>query len=179
METWRPIEGTKGLIEVSNLGNVKSWLRGKEKRLKPQCDSKGYQRITITVDRCKMTLKVHREVAKAFLANPNNLPQVNHIDGNKSNNSVSNLEWVSNRDNALHAINNGLWDNVLLGTKRENERRKTPVVATNINDSTDVIRFGSVAEAERYFNSRHISDVLNGKRTMCKGYSFKREEVSM
>ena len=128
MEIWKTIAGTKGFIEVSNQGRARSLLRGEPRVLKPQVDNKGYHRIRVTVEREKMNYKVHREIAKAFIPNPNNLPQVNHKDGNKNNNSVDNLEWITNRDNAHHAIENGLWDSVIEGSRRENERRKRPVI---------------------------------------------------
>ena len=127
MEIWKPIAGTKGLIEVSNEGRVRSWLRGSPRVLKTQTDKKGYHRSRVTVEREKMSYKVHREVAKAFIPNPNNLPQVNHIDGNKSNNAVCNLEWLSNKDNAHHAIEAGLWKNVFDGSRNREQQRITMV----------------------------------------------------
>lgn len=176
MEIWKPIAGTNGFIEVSNEGRVRSMLRGEPRVLKTQVDNKGYHRIRVTIEREKMSYKVHREIAKAFIPNPNNLPQVNHKDGNKSNNSVDNLEWVTNRDNAHHAIEHGLWDSVIEGYRRENESRKRPVIGyfTSENSSTSR-RFESVAEAERFLGSRHVTDVLKGKRSHVKGWTFRYE----
>jgi uncharacterized protein (UPF0147 family) len=176
MEEWRPIEGTNGLILVSNEGRVGSMLRGTFRELKTQVDKKGYRRLRITLDRKKMSLKVHREVAKAFIDNPHNLPQVNHIDGDKSNNAVSNLEWVSNSDNCKHAIRTGLWETVIAGAKKENDSRKIPIIAFKEDDRSVVLNFESVSEAERVFNSRHICDVLKGKRSKCKGFAFRYAE---
>ena len=62
MEIWKAIPGTKGFIEISNEGRVRSFLRGEERILKTQLDQKGYQRFSITIDRCKKTYKLHREV---------------------------------------------------------------------------------------------------------------------
>ena len=176
MEIWKPIVGTKGFIEVSSEGRVRSLLRGSPRVLKTQTDKKGYHRLRVTIEREKMCYKVHREVAKAFIPNHDNLPQVNHKDGNKSNNAVDNLEWISNRDNAHHAIESGLWENVFEGSRRENESRKRPVIGYFTPDISR--RFESVSEAERFVGSRHISDVLKGKRSHVKGWSFRYEEVS-
>ena len=108
MEIWKPIAGTKGFIEVSNKGRVRSLLRGEPRVLKPQVDNKGYHRIRVTVEREKMSYKVHREIAKAFIPNPNNLPQVNHKDGNKDNNRADNLEWCTRSHNVKHSFDTGL-----------------------------------------------------------------------
>lgn len=174
MEEWRDVAGTKGFIEVSNEGRVRSFLNGSPRILKTQVDGKGYHRIRVTIKRVKMSFKVHREVAKAFIDNPNHLPQVNHKDGDKNNNRASNLEWVTNKDNAQHAIKNGLWDSVLEGSKRENESRKKPVIAYRIDGESLCTRYyDSISEAERDIGSRHICDVLKGKRSHVKGWAFQ------
>lgn len=174
MEIWRPIVGTKGFIEVSNDGRVRSLLRGTPRVLKPQTDNNGYHRITVTIERDKTTFKVHREVARAFIENPNSLPQVNHKDGNKTNNCVDNLEWVTNKDNAHHAIKNGLWDSVIEGARRENESRKKPIIAYRIDGDEPCTRYyESISEAERNIGSRHICAVLKGQRSHTKGWAFQ------
>lgn len=170
METWKPISGTKGFIEVSTYGRVRSWLRGEPKVLKTQQDKKGYHRLRVTIDRQKNSYRVHREVARAFIPNPLQLPQVNHKDGNKSNNAVENLEWVSNADNAHHAMQNGLWASVIEGSRKENERRKRPVIGYL---NSEAKYFESVSDAERFVDSRHVSDVLKGKRSHVKGWHFQ------
>ena len=90
MEIWKAVEGTNGRLEVSNRGRVKSNLRD-GRILKQQTDNKGYKRVRVTLDGVKRGYKVHRLVATAFVPNPNGLPQVNHIDGNKDNNDVANV----------------------------------------------------------------------------------------
>lgn len=173
---WKAIEGTNGMIEVSDDGRMRSLLRGKPYVLKTQPDKKGYHRLRITINREKMSFKLHREVAKAFIPNPDNLPQVNHIDGNKDNNAVSNLEWCTNQQNAHHAIDNGLWDSVFKGAKRANEAQRKAIIGFYAGENTCYSRrFDSVGEAERYLNSRHISDVLKGKRSHVKGWTFRYE----
>lgn len=171
-ETWKKVPGTNGKIEVSNYGRVRSILRGEPYILKTQKDQKGYQRVSITIDGVKKTYKVHRLVANQFLPQ-SNLPQVNHVDGNKDNNCSWNLEWISNKDNAAHAIKNGLWNSVIIGSRRENEKRKKPIRATK---GDDVLRFESISEAEKVIGSRHITDVLKGRRSHVKGWSFSYDE---
>ena len=92
--------------KVSNEGIV---FRN-EKQLKPRYDKDGYKIISITLNGKKTTKSIHRLVAETYLENPNNLSQVNHKDGNKDNNFVSNLEWITPKGNTHHAIENNLRD---------------------------------------------------------------------
>ena len=172
MEHWKVVEGTYGALEVSDLGRVKSNLRD-GRILKTQIDKKGYHRLRMTIKREKRTFKLHRIVAQAFIPNPDNKPQVNHIDGNKDNNAASNLEWVSNIENAHHAIRNGLWENVYAASLRANYTKRRPIIA--IKDGV-ITEFDTIGEAERAIGSRHITDVLKGKRKQAKGYTFAYKE---
>lgn len=188
---WKAIEGTNGMIEVSDDGQVRSLLRGEPYILKTQIDNKGYKRVRVTINRIKMQFKVHREVAKAFIPNPDNLPQVNHMDGNKSNNSADNLEWCTNQQNQIHAVEIGLCGAKNAITKKSvkdidysiHRRTRTNGVRgewNNPNPKKPIIgycngeekRFDSICEAENYLQSRHITDVLKGKRSHVKGWTF-------
>lgn len=93
---------TKDDYIITKDGNIINKKRGNI--LKPQPNGKGYLRVWIGKKLCF----VHRLVAKEYIPNPNNLPQVNHKDGNKLNNHVDNLEWVTNQTNRTHAIENRL-----------------------------------------------------------------------
>ena len=120
-EVWKDIEGYEGLYQVSNFGNIKSLPkvrhngRGtyiqKEKILKPSNTSTGYKKIELCKDGKRKGFKVHRLVAIAFIPNPDNKPEVNHIDGNKINNNIDNLEWVTSSENTIHAYETGLNSN--------------------------------------------------------------------
>jgi len=117
-EKWKPIAGYEGYYEVSNFGRVKSLSR-----IVPRSDSgyltvgerilkygkaRGYKKIVLTRKGKSITTTVHRLLALMFIPNPKNKAQVNHKDGNKQNNSLDNLEWVSCSENAQHAYDTGL-----------------------------------------------------------------------
>ena len=99
-EIWKEIENTNGVYFVSNLGNVKK----ENKSIKKTVRKNGYVKVRIKYDDCVKNPSVHRLVAIAFIPNPDNLPQVNHIDGNKENNIVTNLEWCTGKENQRHRI---------------------------------------------------------------------------
>jgi len=114
-EIWKDIEGYEGMYQISNLGRVKSLSRVvirkngvpnsvKEKYFKRKIHSTGYYLIGLTQFGKTINVKLHRLIAKAFIPNPKNLPDVNHIDGDKSNNELSNLEWTSTRENSVHGF---------------------------------------------------------------------------
>ena len=109
-EIWKDIKGFEGLYQVSNLGRVKSlkYMKSdKEMVLKSGKNKGGYSLVRLTASG-KQYYLIHRLVAEAFIANSQNLPCVNHIDGDKSNNTVENLEWVSHKENTRHAFDTGL-----------------------------------------------------------------------
>ena len=107
-EEWKPIKGFEGLYEVSNTGKIRSLHFGKTRILSPGKDLQRYLHLVLCKDKVKKEFLVHRLVASAFIPNPNNKPEVNHIDGNKSNNNVDNLEWCTRECNMRHACHNGI-----------------------------------------------------------------------
>ena len=115
MEIWKDITQYEGLYQVSNFGNVKSLPRKGTciypKKLKIRVGNRGYSTVTLSKNNIKKSFSVHRLVANAFIPNLKNLPQVNHIDGNKLNNNVENLEWVTAFDNIQHSIKTNLKPN--------------------------------------------------------------------
>ena len=118
-EIWKDIKEFEGRYQISNYGRVKTLKKfvnnnpkskeigyyTKEKILKPFYNPKGYQLVRLYKNNHNYTKKIHRLVAKAFIPNLENKPQINHIDGNKKNNNVNNLEWVTNQENQTHRWN--------------------------------------------------------------------------
>lgn len=113
IELWKDIDGYEGFYQVSNLGRVRSlpryvsdrrlgtkFLKGRDLSL--TADSNGYVIVVLQRNGEKRSFKVHRLVTTAFLPNPENKPSVNHIDHNKANNCLSNLEWCTPKENTAH-----------------------------------------------------------------------------
>jgi len=132
MEIWHPCAGYETHYEVSNYGNVRSIERmvahplgGKKiqygRVLKQGKASNGYLLVSFCVDKVKSNHSVHRLVARAFISNESNKPQVNHKDGNKHNNHVDNLEWATRSENMKHAYNE-------LGVLMWNDKRRLTVL---------------------------------------------------
>lgn len=119
-EIWKPIAGYEGLYEVSNLGQVRSldrivkYSNGKDRLTKGRTLHfslpHGYQQVTLCNGESHRPFKVHRLVALAFCNRPDGCDVVNHIDGVKTNNAASNLEWTTYKANTHHARDNGLLD---------------------------------------------------------------------
>lgn len=109
-EIWKDVPGYEGLYQVSNIGNVRSlkWNHSNQTRLLTPFNNGGYARIGFRQNGILKNYLVHVLVAKAFIPNPHNKPSVNHIDGNKLNNTVQNLEWVTYSENTRHAIAHNL-----------------------------------------------------------------------
>lgn len=162
-EIWKDVEGYEGLYQVSNKGNVKSFYTNRN--LKPTRHNKGYLMVGLTSNHKTKTHFIHRLVAKAFLENLEQKKEVNHKDGDKTNNHIENLEWCTDVENRLHAYSMGL--------------RTTPVfVGVNMFslDGILVNTFQSICEASRkmHINEANIFECCIGNRKSAGGYVFKR-----
>ena len=169
-EEWRDIEGYEGLYQVSNLGRVRSLnCRGHKGCigiLTPRLDGKGYEMVALYKEGKARNTKVHRLVAQAFIPNPNNYPQVNHKDEDKTNNNVDNLEWCTNEYNHNY------------GTR--NERVAKSLSKKVICITTGEI-FNSMREACRKYdiNTGRMTECCQGKRKTAGGYKWEyfKEEI--
>lgn len=174
-EIWKDINGYEGYYQVSNFGNIKSleriiensgthtgYYKIKERVLKPRENKKrsGYYELSLKKDGVEKRFKVHRLVACAFIDNPDNKTEVNHIDGDKSNNHVSNLEWVTGKENKEHAWKTGL----------SNADHKKRPIKCNENGMC----FESVVHASKELNCdrRSIFRVLKGEWSSTKNMTF-------
>jgi hypothetical protein len=181
MEIWKSILGYEKLYEISNLGNVKSLNynhTGKPKILALKHHKSGYLTVMLCNNGVKKNKSVHVLVAEAFIENPNSYPCVNHIDGNKNNNNVSNLEWVTHSQNTQHAINTGLrLDSNMRGKQGALNKLSKPVLQYS-KDGTFVKKWLSISEAARFYNCSP-STILNccaGRIKSCKGYIWEKPE---
>ena len=172
-EVWKVIPNTNDDYEISTLGRIRSkrGVGGTNKKknfqiLKPWIAPNGYKYIYIRFNNTSKRYKVtiHSLVAKAFLPPPTVKSEINHIDCDRTNNNVDNLEWVTSSENTEHAIRNG---NLIPGGNK-----RKPI--KSIDTLTGEIRYWkSVSEAERFFNSRHITDVLKGRRKQIRNNTFQ------
>lgn len=105
-EIWKDIKNFEGLYQISNYGNIYS--NNRKMILKPRKDKDGYLGINLYKNNCSKSYRVHRLVAIHFIFNPDDKLQVNHIDGNKENNCVWNLEWCTQEENMQHSLKHKL-----------------------------------------------------------------------
>lgn len=160
-EIWKDIEGYEGKYQVSNLGRVKSLKRKcnvlngyrtvNEKILNLNKNRYGYVTVNLSKNNKNKICTIHRLVATAFIPNPENKPQVNHIDGNKTNNIVENLEWVSKEENMQHAVNTGL----LKFTEERNHKISLALKDKNKTQAHKENMSKSMKGKKHYYKSKH------------------------
>ena len=173
-EIWKDIPGYEGLYQVSDLGNVRSINRcvkhGKhgsmniKGKILAQHSDGEYLKVKLGKNGKMKTHKVHRLVATAFIDNPDNLPVVNHIDCNKLNNSVDNLEWCTISYNMQHAYDNNLCESCREASK-QNIRKAYEACKKPVRCTTTGIEFESAKEAADYYGLGDGSNIIG----CCKG----------
>lgn len=150
MEKWKDISGYSD-YKINNLGVVKSFKFGKEKIMSKQISR--YETVMLSEKGKYKPVLVHRLIAIAFIPNPENKPQVNHIDGNKLNNHIDNLEWCTNSENQKHAYKSGLQK-----TKKGSDSHRfgtiSPRAKKIIHTPTGKI-YDSISIASKEFGLKH------------------------
>jgi hypothetical protein len=180
-EIWKDIPNYEGFYQVSNLGNIKSLHYNQqniEKILKQTKNSSGYYKVELYKNKKSKIFYVHRIVAMAFIPNPKNKSEVNHIDGNKLNNNVSNLEWNTISENQKHAIKHKLRSpSPMLGKFGKLNPNSKPVLQYDLNGNL-VKRWDSIADIERELgiNRSCISNNLIGNYKTSYGFVWKYAE---
>lgn len=178
-EIWKDVTNYFGLYQVSNYGRVKSlskksgYLIRYEKVIKPRLNKHGYSQVTLSKKGIKRTFSVHRLVLIEFVINEQNKPCIDHIDGNKENNNVQNLRWVSYSENSK---------NPLTIQKQKNRKPKKRFGAENkkskkvfkLNIDKEILQvFNGVSEAERITGIKNISRCALGKCKTAGGYLWR------
>ena len=192
-EIWRPVKNYETYYEVSSYGRVRSVDRivtysngrkhlHKGKIIKPAKVCDGYLQIQLWKSGKVKQVLIHRLVAQAFLPNPDNLPQVNHKDENKTNNRVflnkdgsvelkkSNLEWCDGKYN----VNYGTAIKRMREKKLNSPKLSKPVLQIDLETNQIIAEYPSVAEALRQLNisQGHISECCRGERKTYKGFKW-------
>ena len=184
-EIWKPVVGNETYYSISDLGNVRSngktyvdklnrTQNRKPKILNTHVANIGYLCVDLKFGDNWKQKHIHRLIAEAFIPNPDNKPTVNHIDGNKLNNNISNLEWNTYSENNKHAVDNGLrkspWTNIT-GSKHPQSK---PVIQMDKKDNI-INTFVNARQAQEKtgISYKHISCCCLGKRMSTGGYRWK------
>lgn len=178
-EIWKDVVGYEGFYKVSNLGNIISCRRNYKEGVKyiTPFNNGGYDRVTFVTNWKHKNLLVHRIVAEAFIPNPENKPDVNHIDGNKHNNCVNNLEWATRKENVNHAISSGLRPPTCPHNKdykRGNGPRAKAVFQYDLNNHF-IAKWDCAEDAADHVNGQKesIGRCCRGERQTHKGFIWK------
>ena len=179
-EIWKDVVGFEGIYKISNIGNLKSIQRNmkrgrgtvlvKDRIIKQATSMYGYKTVVLCKNNVHYNKRVHRLVAQAFIPNPMNLPFVNHIDGIKTNNKISNLEWCTASENGLHAYRTGLSI-----SKCNKPSISKPVRQIDRISGKEIMIFPSISEAARHYgfsNPSNIGECCRGIRKSAYGYKW-------
>lgn len=193
IEIWKPVVGYEGLYEVSSYGRVRSLDRMDERDmyrkgriLKSALNKNGYPSVSLWRDNHGKTHRVHRLVAEAFIPNPNNKPEIDHINTIKTDNTVflnedgsinyekTNLRWVTRSEN-----NNNPLTLLKRGESKKGKKYHIRPVLQYDKDGNFIREWDTITEAERTLNIAHkIWDVCQGKRKTCGGYIWKYKRTA-
>ena len=182
-EIWKDIIGFEGLYQVSNLSRVKGLdryvedNRGYKKFIKEkilsQSNMRGYLSVTLSKNGILSTPKVHRLVVITFIPNINNKPFINHLDGCKTNNNISNLEFCTAQENIQHAYDNGL----KIG-KKDKEHPLFGKIGKENPSSKIIYQYTIQGDRELNINHSNISKCAKGKAKSSGGYFWSYQKIN-
>lgn len=189
MEEWRNIKGYEGLYEVSNQGRIRSLVRKvtykdgrvyfyKSKVLKPSKDRYGYYFVNLCKEGKRTPKSIHRLIAEAFIPNPENKRDIDHINTIRTDNRIENLRWATRSENCLNPITN---------ERQKNSQHSTPVAQYSLEGELIAV-YRSIKEAARQTGCSHgnIYNCCNGgfyykgkwiNVKQCKGYIWKYHQI--
>lgn len=172
-EEWRDIVGYEGKYMVSNIGRIKSFTHSFVKILRQPIAREGYCRITLSKKDNQKSCSVHRLVAMAFLPNPLNKPQVNHINSKRDDNRVENLEWCTATENLQHAVKVGFYYSPMKGRKGRLNRLSIPIYQLDLNGRF-IKEWDSMSDVQRELGifATTIAKVCKGKLRQTKGFKW-------
>lgn len=170
-EIWKDIEGYEGLYQVSNIGRIKSFHHNKEHIIK-SWNNKGYRVVSLHKHKEHKKQLIHQLVAKAFIPNPNNYSCINHLDRNRANNTVSNLEWTT------HHLNNSYYPTVVYKSQVMTNRKDLSKQVLQLTlDGWLFKKWVSVREIERTLGYPHaiIGECCreNSRRKSAYGFQWR------
>ncbi len=174
LEIWKPIQDYEGLYEISNLGNARSLnfhREGKTRLLKQKETRDGYLETTLSKNGKPKYIRTHRLVAMAFCENPNNKPEINHIDGNKHNNSANNLEWCTSSENQKHAYKLGLQkvNGGAITNKKKIKCIELNIVAESLHEMQRILFARGLTKSVRL---NRLSAIVNSDNKRYLGLTF-------
>lgn len=164
MEKWKNVVGYEGIYEISNTGILKRVISNRclKERILKHNKPKGYHQVTLCKNSIHERAQVHRLVAIAFIPNPENKPFVNHLDSDKDNNSASNLEWCTQKENVRHSLTDGLRTGIR-GEKNYNAKLKSEE-ALSIRFLSKDLGFNQALIANEYGISKQlVSSIATNK----------------
>jgi hypothetical protein len=185
IEIWKDIKGYEGLYQVSNRGRVRRIFfinnvteKEKIKVLTPLKHNHGYLSVSLCKNGKQKMRLIHRLVAQAFIENKFNKKEINHINGNKKDNRVENLEWVTRKENMEHVINVLKYHLGPVGKFGADSKRAIPVLMIDKETNEVIKRFGSIIDGARYLNLTKSGDIVNCCKRKLKsshGYIWRYE----
>lgn len=143
--------------------------------LKPVNSAFGYKMVGLKINGKMKSKSIHRLMAEIFIPNPDNLPQVNHKDGNKENNDISNLEWMTRAQNSQHAYDNGLLKQCFTKDRQPSKRYNRPILQFNLNNDL-IAEHTSTATASRSTNIPETTihnNCIGVSKSVRKKYIFR------